>query len=99
MWVHGRGARRRRARANRYFADEPEHGRRPMRHPLVILVNMSSIDVEALREGLEELDARALAARLADVERAIRSLEAVAVSIVASADQREVFRDDCHVSV
>jgi Domain of unknown function (DUF222) len=62
-------------------------------------VNVGSIDVAAFRDGLEELDARALAARLGEVERAIRSLEAVAVSIVASADRREAFRDDGHVSV
>ena len=62
-------------------------------------MNVSSIDVAALRDGLEELDARGLAARLGDVERAIRSLEAVAVSIVATADRRDVFRDDGHVSV
>ena len=62
-------------------------------------MNVSSIDVAALREGLEELDARELAARLGDVERAIRSLEAVAVSIVATADRRELFREDAHVSV
>ena len=62
-------------------------------------MNVGSIDVAALREGVEELDARELAARLGDVERAIRSLEAVAVSIVATADRREVFRDDGHASV
>jgi hypothetical protein len=40
-----------------------------------------------------------LAARLADVKRAIRKLEAVAAAIVASADRRELFRDDGHASV
>jgi hypothetical protein len=65
---------------------------------LVILVNVSSIHVAALGKGIEELDARELAARLGDVERAIRSFEAVAVSIVATADRREVFREDGHVS-
>jgi hypothetical protein len=50
-------------------------------------------------EGLDDLDARALAARLGDVERAIRKLEAVAVSIVAAADRRELHREDGHVSV
>jgi hypothetical protein len=33
------------------------------------------------------------------VERAIRGLEAVAASIVATADRREVFREDGHASV
>ena len=45
------------------------------------------------------LDGRQLAGRLGDVERAMRKLEAVAVSIVAEADRREVFRDDGHVCV
>ena len=52
-----------------------------------------------LGEGIDGLDGRALASRLADVERAIRRLEGVAVKIVASADRRELFRDDGHVSV
>jgi hypothetical protein len=60
---------------------------------------MGSVDVSALREGLDELDARALAARLGDVERTIRALEAVAASIVAGADRRELFREDGHASV
>ena len=55
--------------------------------------------VALFREDLDSLDARHWAARLGDVERTIRKLEAVAVSIVASADRREVFRDDGHVSV
>jgi hypothetical protein len=55
--------------------------------------------VARLAEGIEGLGVRDLAARLAEVERAIRKLEAVAVSIVASADRREVFREDGHASV
>ena len=55
--------------------------------------------VGLLGDGLGGLDGRGLAGRLGDVERAIRKLEAVAVSIVAVADRREVFRDDGHVSV
>jgi hypothetical protein len=55
--------------------------------------------VALLGDGLDGLDGRGLAVRLGDVERAMRRLEAVAVSIVASADRREVFRDDGHVSV
>jgi len=43
--------------------------------------------VALLAEGVDALDGRELAARLGDVERAIRKLEAVAVSIVASADR------------
>ena len=62
-------------------------------------MNVGSIDVAALRDGLGELDARELAVRLGDVERAIRSLEAVAVEIVATADERELFGEDGHVSV
>jgi hypothetical protein len=57
------------------------------------------VAVAALGAGIEALDARELAARLGDVERAIRRLEAVAVSMVAAADRREVFREDGHVSV
>ena len=41
-----------------------------------------------LGAGVESLDARALAARLGEVERAIRKLEAVAASIIATADRR-----------
>ena len=48
---------------------------------------------------MEGLDGRELAARLGDVERTIRKLEAVAASIVATADRREVFGEDGHVSV
>jgi hypothetical protein len=48
---------------------------------------------------LEGLDGRELAARLGDVERTIRKLEAVAASIVATADRRGVFGEDGHVSV
>jgi hypothetical protein len=55
--------------------------------------------VALLGEGLEGLDGRGLAVRLGDVERTIRKLEAVAASIVASADRREVFGEDGHVSV
>jgi Domain of unknown function (DUF222) len=55
--------------------------------------------VARLAEGVDSLDARELAARLGEVERTIRKLEAVAVSIVASTDRRELFRDDGHVSV
>ena len=55
--------------------------------------------VALLGEDLDVLDGRQLAGRLGDVERTIRKLEAVAVSIVAEADRREVFRDDGHVSV
>jgi Domain of unknown function (DUF222) len=55
--------------------------------------------VALLSEGINGLDARDLAARLGDVERSIRKLEAVAVSIVASADRRELFREDGHASV
>ncbi len=55
--------------------------------------------VALLGEDVGVLDGRELAGRLGDVERTIRKLEAVAVSIVAEADRREVFRDDGHVSV
>ena len=55
--------------------------------------------VALLGEDVGVLDGRQLAGRLGDVERTIRKLEAVAVSIVAEADRREVFRDDGHVSV
>jgi uncharacterized protein DUF222 len=55
--------------------------------------------VALLSEGIDGLDARDLAARLGDVERAIRKLEAVTVSIVASADRHELFREDGHASV
>ena len=55
--------------------------------------------VALLSEDLDSLDARELAARLGDVERTIRKLEAAATSIVASADRRELFREDGHVSV
>jgi hypothetical protein len=57
------------------------------------------IAVARLGEGLEGLDGRELAARLGDVERTIRKLEAVAASIVATADRRGVFGEDGHVSV
>lgn len=50
-------------------------------------------------DDVDALDARELADRLGDVERAIRRLEAAAASIIATADRREVFRDDGHVSV
>ncbi len=60
---------------------------------------MSSLDVSPLAEGIDELDARALAVRLGDVERTIRALEAVATTIVASGDRRELFREDGHTSV
>jgi Domain of unknown function (DUF222) len=50
-------------------------------------------------EDLESLDARDLAARLGEVERAIRKLEAEAAAIIATADRRELFREDGHVSV
>ncbi|MGH9270382.1 MAG: hypothetical protein ACRDZ2_03840, partial [Ilumatobacteraceae bacterium] len=52
-----------------------------------------------LREGLSGLGGRELAGRLADVERMIRKLEAVAVTIIAEADRCEVFGDDGHASV
>jgi hypothetical protein len=55
--------------------------------------------VALLGDGVDELDARELAARFGEVERAIRQLEAVAVAIVASADRRELFREDGHASV
>ncbi len=55
--------------------------------------------VALLGEDLETLGARELAGRLGDVERTIRKLEAVAVLIVATADRREVYHDDGHVSV
>lgn len=55
--------------------------------------------MSALGEGLDELGARDLAGRLGEVEEAIRSLEAVAVAIVAAADRGEVYREDGHVSV
>jgi Domain of unknown function (DUF222) len=55
--------------------------------------------VALLGEGVDDLDERELAARLGDVERTIRKLEAVAVSIVASADRREQYREDGHASV
>ena len=51
------------------------------------------------QDDVESLDGRALAARLGEVERAIRKLEAEALSIVAIADRRELFREDGHVSV
>jgi Domain of unknown function (DUF222) len=60
---------------------------------------MSSVDVSALAEGIDELDARALAVRLGEVERAIRALEAVATPMVATADRRELFREDGYASV
>ncbi len=64
-------------------------------------VSAGAVDaaVTLLGEGLDGLGGRELAARLGDVERAIRKLEAVAVSIVAAADRRAVFRDDGHASV
>jgi hypothetical protein len=55
--------------------------------------------VALLGGGLDGLDGRELAVRLGDVERTMRRLEAVAASVVAAADQREVFRDDGHASV
>jgi hypothetical protein len=55
--------------------------------------------VALLGDGLEGLDGRELAARLAEVERTIRKLEAVAASIVATAERRGVFGEDGHVSV
>jgi hypothetical protein len=55
--------------------------------------------VALLGEGLEGLDGRGLAVRLGDVERTVRELEAVAASIVATADRREEFGEDGHVSV
>ena len=55
--------------------------------------------VGLLGEGIDGLDGRTLACRLADVERAIRRLEGVAVQIVASVDRRDLFREDGHVSV
>ena len=55
--------------------------------------------VALLGADVESLDARALAARLGDVERAIRKLEAEAASIIATADRGELFRADGHVSV
>ena len=57
------------------------------------------VGVARLGEGLEGLGGRELAARLGEVERTIRKLEAVAASIVATADRREVFGEDGHVSV
>jgi hypothetical protein len=51
------------------------------------------VAVSRLGEGVDALDAREAAARLGDVERAIRKLEAVAVSIVASSDRRERLRE------
>ena len=76
----------------------------PLRHD----VNMGSSGcaevgaggvLSSLGDGLDGLDGRRLADRLAEVERAIRALEAVAVSIVAEADRSGAFRDDRHVSV
>jgi len=55
--------------------------------------------VGLLAEGIEGLDGRALASRLADVERALRRLEGVAFEIIVAAEHREVFREDGHVSV
>jgi hypothetical protein len=55
--------------------------------------------VALLAEGVDALDARELADRLGEVERTLRTLEAVAVSIVAVADRRELFREDGHASV
>ena len=60
---------------------------------------VSSIDVAALGEGLGDLDGRALAARLAEIEHAIRSLEAAAVAVIATADRHGVYAEDGHVSV
>jgi len=45
------------------------------------------------------LDGRGLAGKMGDIERAIRKLEAAAVSIVAEAERREVLTDDGHVGV
>jgi Domain of unknown function (DUF222) len=58
-----------------------------------------SVDAALASLDVESLDARELAARLGEVERTIRKLEAVTASIVATADRRELFRDDGHVSV
>jgi hypothetical protein len=55
--------------------------------------------VALLADDLDSLDVRALASRLADVERAIRKLESVAVSIITAAERRELFCDDGHASV
>ena len=60
---------------------------------------MSSIDVTALSEGLALLDGRALATRLAEIEQAIRALEAAAVAVIATADRDGVYAEDGHVSV
>ena len=69
--------------------------------PLVILGYMSSLECSEPGDGvdIDSLDGRALAARLGEVERAIRKLEAEAASIIATADRRELFREDGHASV
>ena len=55
--------------------------------------------VALLGEDIDGLDARESAVRLGDVERTIRKLEAVAATIVASVDRRELFSEDGHASV
>ena len=55
--------------------------------------------VALLGEDIDGLDARESAVRLGEVERTIRKLEAVAATIVASVDRRELFSEDGHASV
>ena len=46
-----------------------------------------------LEADVDSLDGRALAARLREVDRAIRKLEAAAVLFEAEAERRQKFRD------
>ena len=60
---------------------------------------VSSIDPGALAEGLDALDARALAERLGEIERGIRALHAASAAVVAEADRRHAYAEDGHASV
>jgi hypothetical protein len=64
-----------------------------------MMTYMSSVDPVALAEGLDELDARGLAARLGEIERAIRALHAASVAVIAAADRRQAYAEDGHASV